>query len=102
MAEQCNRESWLAHVEIKEAINGKAQIYIDGRKVPGVIGYSVEQNSQDKRVPILNLQVQCSFDMACGAIPLLPEPWSWFYKPVCENFVDGRDIGKVKKENDSK
>lgn len=89
-------DSWLAHVEIKEAINGKAQIYIDGKLVPGVIGYKIEQNSQDKRVPLLELQVQCSFDMASGAVPLLPEPWSWFYTPKSENFVDIRSIGKKK------
>ncbi len=86
--------SWLAHVEIKEAIDGKAQIYIDGKLVHGVIGFKIEQNSQDKRVPILELQVQCQFDMESGAIPLLPEPWTWFYAPITDDLVDVRDIGK--------
>lgn len=96
MLEQCNPESWLAKVKIEEAVNGRAHIYIDGRLVPGVIGYKIEQNSKDKRVPILELQVQCEFDMESGAIPLLPEPWTWFYKPISENFIDVRDIGKEK------
>ena len=94
MAQQCDPESWLAKVEIKDAIDGRAQVFIDGKLVPGVIGYKIEQNSQDKRVPILELQVQCKFDMESGAVPLLPEPWTWFYKPVYENFVDSRDIAK--------
>lgn len=91
MAKQTDPDTWLARVEIKDAIDGRAQVYIDGKKVHGVIGYSIEQNSQEKRVPILKLQVQCQFDLESGAIPLLPEPWSWFYKPIVENFVDERD-----------
>lgn len=83
---------WIAHVEIKEAIDGRAQIYIDGKRVPGVIGYKIEQNSQDKRVPILRLEIMCEFDMDCGAIPVLPEPWSWFYVPKEANFTDIRNI----------
>ena len=98
--DKTKNDSWLAKVEIKEAIDGRAQVYIDGRLVPGVIGYKVEQNSQDKRVPILELQVQCKFDMESGAVPLLPEPWTWFYKPKCENFIDVRDVGKKNSEPD--
>lgn len=94
MLEQTKNDSWLAHVEIKEAINGKAQVYIDGKLVPGVIGYKVEQNSQEKRVPVLELQVQCEFDMNSGAVPILPEPWTWFYEPKVKNFTDERQIGK--------
>ena len=94
MLEKTSNDSWLANVSIKEAIDGKAQIYIDGQLVHGVIGYKIEQNSQDKRVPLLYLQVQCSFDMESGAIPVLPEPWSWFYTPKRNNFIDVRDIGK--------
>ena len=100
MAQKEANDKWLAHVEVKEAINGKAQVYIDGKRVPGVIGYQIEQNSQDKRVPILNLQVQCEFDMDCGAIPILPEPWSWFYVPKSPNFVDVRDIIHKKTNSD--
>lgn len=88
--EQTNNKSWIAKVEIKDAIDGRTQIYIDGKLVHGVIGYKIEQNSGDKRVPILELQVQCDFDMESGAIPLLPEPWTWFYKPISDNLVDER------------
>lgn len=79
-------DSWLAKVEIKNAIDGRAQIFIDGKLVRGVIGFRVEQNASDKRVPILTLQVQCQLDMECQAIPLLPEPWTWFYAPKCPDF----------------
>lgn len=82
------KESWLAKVEIKDAINGRAQIYIDGKLVHGVVGFKVEQNAHDKRVPILTIQVQCSLSMESESIPLLPEPWSWFYVPKYPNFVD--------------
>lgn len=88
MNEKTANNGWLAQVEIKDAIDGRAQIYIDGKLVPGVIGYSVEQNVQDKRVPILNIQVQCKLNMDSESIPLLPEPWSWFYVPKYTNFID--------------
>lgn len=100
MPEKTKNDSWLAEVKIKEALDGRAQVYINDRLVPGVIGYKIEQNSQDKRVPILELQVQCSFDMESGVIPLLPEPWTWFYKPKCENFCDPRELKKEKSEPD--
>ena len=87
-------DSWLAQVEIKDAINGHAQIFIDGILVPGVIGYTVEQNAADKRIPLLTLQVQCDLTLETGAIPLLPEPWCWFYQPKYQSFCDVRDIGK--------
>ncbi|MFA9464083.1 MAG: hypothetical protein ACERKN_07290 [Velocimicrobium sp.] len=90
--EKTKNDTWLAQVEIKKAINGKAQIYIDGRKVNGVVGYKVEQNSQEKRVPILELQIQCEMNLETGAVPLLPEPWSWFYEPKSLNFVGSHDF----------
>ena len=96
MIDKTDNDSWLAHVEIKNAIDGRAQIYIDGKLVHGVVGYKIEQNSQDKRVPLLELQVQCSFDMESGAVPLLPEPWTWFYEPKFHNLTYVRDIGKNK------
>lgn len=66
MAQQNKKDSWLAKVEIKDAIDGRAQVYIDGKLVRGVIGYKIEQNSQDKRIPALELRVQCDFDMSSG------------------------------------
>lgn len=93
--EKSPADSWLAHVEIKDAIDGRAKIYIDGQLVPGVIGYKIEQNAADKRVPQLTLQVQCDLTLESGAIPLLPEPWSWFYQPKVQGFSDVRDILNV-------
>ncbi len=89
--EKQEQDLWLAHVKIQGGVAGSAEIYIDGKRVHGVIGYSVEHNSSDKRTPILNLQVQCDLEMDSGAIPLLPEPWCWFYKPISDNFVSAKD-----------
>ena len=88
MLEKSPNDSWLAKVKIKEALDGRAQIYIDGKLVHGVIGFKVEQDAYDKVVPILTLQVQCSLDFESPSIPLLPEPWTWFYAPKSPNFVD--------------
>ena len=94
MLKESPNDCWLAEVEIKEAINGRAQVYIDGKLVPGVIGYKIEQNSQDKRIPLLEIQVQCKFDMKSGAVPLLPEPWTWFYEPKISGLIDEREQEK--------
>lgn len=83
------QDNVIAHVQIKGDPDGRAQIYIDGRPVKGLIGYRIEHNSSDKRAPILTLQVYCTLEMDSGAIPLLPEPWSWSYGPKVPNFVDG-------------
>lgn len=91
MLEKSPNDSWVAKVEIKGSTEGVTQIYIDGKQVKGVIGYKIEHNSYDKRAPLLTLQVMCRLEMDSGAIPLLPEPWSWFYKPKVENLVDIRD-----------
>ena len=85
--EKVKNDSWLAHVSVKNAIDGRAQIYIDGKLVHGVIGYKIEQDSVEKRVPVLTLQVQCKLDLESEMIPLLPDPWCWFYKPAVENLV---------------
>jgi hypothetical protein len=91
-AKQSPKDAWLADVKIKGHTDGTAEIYIDGKLVSGVVGYEVEHNSSDKRVPILTLRVQCNLEMDTGAIPLLPEPWSWFYEPKYENFTDGHQF----------
>lgn len=95
MSTQMQPDSWLAHVTIKDAIDGRAQIYINGKLVPGVVGYMIEQNAANKRVPQLTLQVQCDLTLESSAIPLLPEPWSWFYQPKTQGFSDVRDIAGV-------
>lgn len=82
----------LSHVEIKDAINGCAQIYLDGQLVKGAMGYKIEQDAAKNRVPLLTLQVNCDLTLDCGAIPVLSEPWTWFYEPKVPNFTDVRDI----------
>lgn len=88
------QDNVIAHVQIKGDPDGRAQIYIDGRPVKGLIGYKIEHNSSDKRAPILTLQVYCTLEMDSGAIPLLPEPWSWFYEPKVPDFVDGHQFSR--------
>lgn len=46
----------LSHVEIKDAINGCAQIYLDGQLVKGVMGYKIEQDAAKNRVPLLTVE----------------------------------------------
>ena len=60
--EKAKNDSWLARVSIKNAIDGRAQIYIDGNLVHGVIGYKIEQDSAEKRVPI-------------NPLPMFPAPY---------------------------
>ena len=88
------QDTVMTHVQIKGDPDGRAQIYIDERPVKGLIGYKIEHNSSDKRAPILTLQVYCTLEMDSGAIPLLPEPWSWFYEPKVPNFVDGHQFSR--------
>jgi len=85
-------DSHIANVKIKGDENGKAYIEIDGKRVKGVTSYRIEHNASDKRTPVLELKVLCNLEMDTGAIPLLPEPWSWFYKPIKENLVDGHSF----------
>lgn len=40
--------SWLAKVEIKEAIDGRAQVYIDGRLVPGELVIKLNKTLRTK------------------------------------------------------
>lgn len=94
MLQKTPNDCWLADVQIKGNTDGRAQIFIDGKLVRGVIGYKIEHNSSDKRTPLLTMQVQCNLEMDSGAIPLLPEPWCWFYEPKLPNFVDGHQFSE--------
>ena len=92
MQEQTKKDAWIANVKIKGTPDGRTNILIDDKSVKGVVGYKIEHNSSDKRTPILTLQVLCNLEMDSGAIPLLPEPWSWFYEPKVPNLVDGHQF----------
>ena len=52
-----------------------AQVFINGVKVPRVLGYKIEQNAQEKRMAEVTLRVQCNLDLEVTTIPFLPEPW---------------------------
>lgn len=79
-------EDRRSNVKIVCKDSATAQIFIDGNEVHGVTAYKVEQNATDKRTPILHLEVKCNLDLETIAVPPLPEPWSWFYKPKKDNF----------------
>ena len=92
MIEPQANDGWLANVKIKGDDSGRAIMEIDGKPVKGLVGYKIEHNASDKRAPLLTLQVMCNLEMDTGAIPLLPEPWNWFYKPIVDGFTDGHDL----------
>ncbi len=71
----------LCRVKISGSSGGKGEIYIDGKKLDGVIGYRLEQNAYEKRVPELTLRVMCEAEIDSGVVCPLPEPWSMFYEP---------------------
>lgn len=77
-----------ANVKIVCKNSSTTKIFIDGKEVHGVQAYSIEQNATDKRTPILSLKVKCNVDLETTAVPLLPEPWSWFYKPKKDNWCE--------------
>lgn len=57
-----------------------AQVFINGQKVPRVLGYKVEQNAQEKRMAEVTLRVQCDLCLETTSIPALPEPWATLVK----------------------
>lgn len=86
---RCGKEPndrWLAHVKIVGSTDDSAEVYIDGKKVRGVVSYRVEQIAGEQPEPLLTLRVRCDLDLDCPAIPLLPEPWTWAYQPRSDYF----------------
>lgn len=77
----------LWNVKVKGEPNGKAELYVNGEKVDCLIGYKIEQNGYDKRVPVLDLKVWCEVEIDTGLICPVPQPWADFYNPK-----DGMDI----------
>lgn len=80
----------LVHVKI-DSDGCATKIFFDGREVLNVMAFSIEQNAQEKRVVELTLRVQCNLDLSTGIVPLLPEPWCWYYKPIADKFIDPRN-----------
>lgn len=65
----------LATVKIES--NGTvAHVYVNGVKVPRLLGFKVEQNAQEKREAEVTLRIQCNLDLNTTMIPKLPEPWA--------------------------
>ena len=81
--------SWLSEERAlnQPLFNYICKVFLQPKDAP-----SIEHNASDKRTPVLELKVLCNLEMDTGAIPLLPEPWSWFYKPIKENLVDGHSF----------
>ncbi len=88
---QTDPKGWVTDVKIVSNDDGKTDIYIQGKKVNNVMSYKIEGDQQGNRIPVLTLQVQCRLDVSETMVPLLPEPWTWFYKPIVDNFIDVRE-----------
>lgn len=85
----------LPLVEIRSNANGGTELFIDGQQLNGVQSFSIEHDPMKKLAPVLTLRMECcKFDVSLGAVPLLPEPWSWFYKPIHDGFTDMEAIKK--------
>ena len=57
-----------------------AVVYLDDKKVNGLIGYEIVHDRTKTQLPIIRLNIQSELDIETGAIPKLPEPWSCFYE----------------------
>ncbi len=90
MTEQTAADGWYSRLEIRQAEtpDSEPEIYLDGQKVNGVISFRLEADAYEKRVPELTIKVRCKLTLDCKAIPLLPEPWTWFYAPKTEGFTE--------------
>lgn len=87
-------------IEIR-ANEGPTEIYIDGKRLEGVMSYSLEEDPLEDLNPILKLKMRnCKFDVSTTAIPLLPAPWKDFYqlKPECRGFTDIETLEKIREE----
>ncbi len=62
---------------VSEGVN--SSVYLDGKKVEGLIGYELIHDRTKTQVPILRLNIQAKLDIETGVIPELPEPWSLCY-----------------------
>lgn len=56
-----------------------AVVYLDGKKVNGLIGYEIVHDRTKSQIPLIRLNVQSKLDIETGMIPELPEPWSYCY-----------------------
>lgn len=90
----------LPRVEIRSD-GGVTEIYIDGKRLEGVLSFSLEQDPMKDLNPILTLKMKCCFfDVSTTSVPLLPAPWKWFYtlKEECKGLVDEETLEKLRTE----
>lgn len=71
-------ENGLAQVAIKTE-GANAVVYLDGKKVNGLIGYEIIHDRTKSQVPTIRLNIQAELDIETGMVPELPEPWKYCY-----------------------
>lgn len=59
--------------------DGNSIVYLDDKKVNGLIGYELVHDRTKAQIPILRLNIQAQLNIETGAIPELPEPWNLCY-----------------------
>lgn len=92
----------LPRVEIRSEGDG-TEVYIDGKRLNGVLSFSLEHDPMKNLAPVLSLRMECcKFDVSLGAVPLLPEPWKWFYEPKFEGLTDEETICQKKSADGSR
>ncbi len=65
-----------------------AQVFLDGKKVNGLIGYEIIHDRTKTQIPVIRLNIQAQLDIETGMIPELPEPWNLCYSLNCLNDSD--------------
>lgn len=56
-----------------------AAVYLDGKKIDGLIGYEIIHDRTKSQVPVIRLNIQENLNIETGMIPELPEPWKHCY-----------------------
>lgn len=59
--------------------DANAVVYLDGKKVNGLMGYEIIHDRTKSQSPIVRLNIQSKLDIETGMIPELPEPWTYCY-----------------------
>ncbi len=83
-------EKPIANVRIVSE-GATAKVYLDGKKVNGLIGYEIVHDRTKAQTPIIRLNIQSQLDIETGMLPELPEPWSLCYSFNCQNPSNKRE-----------
>lgn len=73
-----DKENPIANVKIISE-GACATVYLDGKRVNGLIGYEIVHDRTKTQVPIIRLNVQADLNIETGMLPELPEPWKHCY-----------------------